>query len=415
MRVIKWILFVMSIICFLSFAYLYKDLNILKQTDYDIILKELNVAETESVIEYHTYGTHLNIRGNFDESSSIILKSRDNELEYNLYKKNDYRETSEYLNTGIDLETINTGKYYVFLKTIDKYYKLENKTEYPSIEYYTITRNNSNNKINIYFDDTMRITVKEELLPEEYYDIVIDPGHGSDMEGAYNKTYGYKESTLNLDNSKLLKQKLEQAGLKVKLTRENDKNTAYYGVNSRTGIPYEVKAKFMVSMHMNSSNTSMGNGGIEIYAANGDDYTFPRITAKKVVDNTNSQYSPNPLHKIENGVYMRTFSNEDIKDSTKTANKKGYVPYNLNTSMTYYFFIREVGGYMTQAFSDGRTEYPENPYRNYNQGIESYLIELGYINSNTNVKDIVNNKDKYMEAVKDGILEYLNLNTKIEE
>ena len=43
MRTIKWILFIVAIICLLSFAFLYKDINILIQTDYDIILKELNV------------------------------------------------------------------------------------------------------------------------------------------------------------------------------------------------------------------------------------------------------------------------------------------------------------------------------------------------------------------------------------
>ena len=166
----------------------------------------------------------------------------------------------------------------------------------------------------------------------------------------------------------------------------------------------------MLSMHLNSSASNIGNGGIEVYVANGDNYEFARNVVKKVVDNTNSGYSPNPLHKKENGVYLRTYSNDDIKSSTKTANKEGYVPYNLNTSMTYYFFIREVGGYMTQAFSDGRAQYPENPYRNYNQGTESYLIELGYINSNNNIKDIINNRDKYMECIKDSVLEYLNIN-----
>ena len=68
-----------------------------------------------------------------------------------------------------------------------KYYTIENKTEYNESIYYTITKNNSNKKIEISFDsfnleekriNYMKIDVKNSKLPKDVYDIVIDPGHG---------------------------------------------------------------------------------------------------------------------------------------------------------------------------------------------------------------------------------------------
>ena len=104
--------------------------------------------------------------------------------------------TSELINEGIDLEKIESNEYYVFVK-VDfedgtyKYYSMKNETQYKgtereNIEYYTITKNGSNNKIDIKFEEYtekeksleyMDIDVNKTELPEDVYDIVIDPGH----------------------------------------------------------------------------------------------------------------------------------------------------------------------------------------------------------------------------------------------
>ena len=115
------------------------------------------------------------------------------------------------------------------------------------------------------------------------------------------------------------------------------------------------------------------------------------------------------------GVYMRVYSPSDIKSQTNDAKKNGYEPYNFTDHETYYYFIRETGGIMTHAFSDGRNpKYKENLYRNRNQAVESYLCELGYISHNEDLKNIINNKDNYIKALKESVLTYAEIPKEIE-
>ena len=101
-----------------------------------------------------------------------------------------------------------------------KYYTIKNTTEYGEITYYTITKNNSNNKIEIKFNNYkteekninyMLIESKIAHLPKDVYDVVIDPGHGGSDVGAKYK--GYEEANLTLEYSKILKRELEDLGL----------------------------------------------------------------------------------------------------------------------------------------------------------------------------------------------------------
>lgn len=159
--------------------------------------------ETASVTEYIVYGTHLNINGSLNidtsniQSVSLEMKTSTEEvskevaLTYTLEENKIEFATSDLINEGIDLEDLDINEYYIFLKVQlpdeeDKYYSLKNDTSYENVEYYTITRENKNNKIDIdfanYFEDDkkinyMYISVNNSKLPENVYDVVIDPGH----------------------------------------------------------------------------------------------------------------------------------------------------------------------------------------------------------------------------------------------
>ena len=66
--------------------------------------------------------------------------------------------STEKINEGLDLENLSTGSYYVLLKVTFsnsdvKYYSLKNSSEYSDLTYYTITKNNYNNKIDISFNN----------------------------------------------------------------------------------------------------------------------------------------------------------------------------------------------------------------------------------------------------------------------
>ena len=391
---------------------------------YSTLLENIDVVNTVDVLEYTIYGKHFNLKSNYNQLSaesdidnvSIVLKSVDNELEYDVFFIDDIITTNEYINRGILLDDIPIGEYLIFLKVgkddVITYYNLINQSSYQELIYYTLTKNYKNKKIVIDSDvyenySYMYLEVSETSLPENVYDVVIDPGHGGADSGAINGKY--QEDAINLEYGLMLKDALTDLGLKVKLTREDDVSLKTYGHGSRTAIPYETKAKLMLSIHLNSSNSYVGNGGVEVYTASGDDLYFARNIANSIVENTSTVYSPNAYNRKEKGVYTRVYSADDIKDTKKSAIEDGWEPYEIDDNTTYYYFIRETGGIMTKAFADGRNpKYEANPYYNSNHGVEAYLVELGYISNSKNLKILLNEKEKYVKAIKESVLNYLN-------
>ena len=389
--------------------------------EFQDILEQIDINNYIPLDEYYIYGKHFNLKfkknsiADFNEVK-VVLKNDEQEFTFNLYEDEGYYKTSEYLNMGINLEKVPVGNYIILIKTIKDdvktYYNLVNNTSYSDLDYYTMTKNGKNNHITMKFlsynnSYYFRLNCVEEKLPEDVYDVVLDPGHGGNDSGAVNGKY--KESTINLEYGLMLKEALEDIGLKVKMTREENINPGFYGKNTRTGIPYEAHAKLMLSLHLNSTNTYIKTPGIEVYTAYGDDYTFASTIAKNIITETKTDYSNNPLNRVSDGVYMRVYSKDDINTSHKKAKKGNYEPYDIDSTTTYYYFIRETGGYMTKGFNDGRNpDYDENIYRKNNIGVEAYLVELGYISSGSNLKTILNNKESYVRALKNSILEYIN-------
>ena len=385
---------------------------------YEDLLKEIGEKKA-SIDTFAIYGKFLNLKGSLptsDGNYSIVFKNNEEEITIPITTDGTRFTTSNYINDGINLEKLKTGHYLILLcdksKETVKYYNLENNTEYHDNKYYTMTRDNKNNLIT--FDEKTfenykywELNIKEEKLPNDIYDIVIDPGHGGVDSGATNGKYN--ESTFTLDYAKTLKAALEEEGLKVKLTREEDKQIENYGVASRTGIPYETKAKLMLSIHLNSSGYK-NQKGVEIYYAYEDNNSYAKLLADNIVKYANTVYSNNSENKVLDGAYMRVYSRANIDALAKEAKSLGYEPYNLSNHETYYFFIRETGGINTHAFSDGRNpKYKENIYRNSNQGVEAYLLELGYISNNDDLKNVINNKDGYIKAMKESVLKYAEI------
>ena len=169
-----------------------------------------------------------------------------------------------------------------------------------------------------------------------------------------------------------------------------------YSENGRISIACKSKAKLMISFHVNNGAKNLS--GFEIYSPSKSDLKFAEMMANKIKEYSNINFSNNKSFKKSDGVYVRNFTNNVIKEYENTANKKGYEPYNLTTETPYLYTIREVGGIATEAYVDGRnTAYDKNEYYNSNQGIECYQIELGYIK--TDLEIIKNEKENYIRAI----------------
>lgn len=388
----------------------------------------LNVEdEFAELEEYFIYGRYFNLKGVIGLEQENIKKLQlgfyHNEFYYYdlLYEKEEQEihfQLSDYLNDGILLDEIAYGKYYLFLvityidKEEDKtlYYRIMNDTFYPKTSYYSLSFYEKEIVIQTENDyPTMVLDVCKEKK-KDVYDIVIDPGHGG-MDGGAS-FFKYKESSLTYEIASLLKKKLVQYGFRVMLTHQGnipmDEVMDNYGMNGRSVIPQRVKAKYLFSLHLNSSTVDTVRG-LEIYTASGIQYDFIRRLASNLVEDTGLSYSKNMDYQIENGIYSRNFTRNEIEESQVEAKRKGRMAYEITTRSNYFYMIRETGGFMTGAYVDNRNEQSvgENPYYNSNVGVESYILELGFISNRQDLNNLLEKKEQYAKSIAKTIYEAL--------
>lgn len=397
-------------------------------------VQEKNANLTEFII----YGTHLNLKGEINEKTpelknvNLVFATLDGEDEKIKLKFEEEEgkitfSTTDLLNEGIDLETIKINKHYMLIeleygKKETKYYSIQNATEYGDAVYYTITKNGTNNKIDIKFSEYkteeqntkyMLIEAKHAKLPKDVYDVVVDAGHGGADNGAeYN---GYYEANLTLEYANMIKKELEKLGLKVQITRDGTEDKETFGVysvydeNGRVNIVGKSKAKYVFSVHLNSIEISNSQSGVEIYAPTKINLKFAKSFADNIVKYANTTYSDlDANYEIEKGVYVRTFKDWEIEDSNEDARKGGYAPYTITKDTPYLYMLRETGGIATGAYVDGRNKnYGKNQYYNSNIGVEAYLLELGYLNNKKNLNNLLTNKEGYVKGVVEAIKEQL--------
>lgn len=387
-------------------------------------LSKIDYTVKGNITYYDIYGIHMNFKGNFKledgfSDPKLVLANSSKEKVISWKLENDGNKysfkTSDYINDGINLESLDNGTYYFLIKVNDgedvKYFPLINDTDYSDLTYYTLTKNNSNKVIDITWDkyqgnEVLGFHIKNTTLPDDVYDITIDPGHdGNDAgmivcengdvpssSGKCSRSKAYKESDINFKVSKALKDELEGLGYKVKLTRNSKDDTVpTYGDMGSGTTANATKSKFNIALHHNSTNVPGGMSstyGLEVYVAGDSKFDLARLLVKNICKYANTSVSTKEEFKVEDGIYQR-FSDD------------GETPY--------YYMIREVGGIATGAYVDGsNTKYDENPYYNSNNTAEGYLLELGYIDNVKNLKNILNNPKGYAKGIASALKEYLN-------
>lgn len=398
----------------------------------DIPKKETE-EEVAVISEYFIYGNHLNIKGsleitnkNYQSIALTLYNGRDKDIEINTQIEDNKINfnTSEFINEGLYLDDLERGTYYLFLKLtyenpedkenpLTKYYILKNETKYPKTTYYTLTKYNNQILINSENDyPTLSFNINENKN-KDIYDITIDPGHGGmDGGGAAND---YKETDFTPEISKRIKNNLEKAGLKVKLTHEEGELTKNevldeYNQHGRAVIPNEVKSKYTFSIHINK-NVSSKVRGIEVYTPANIDYSLAKLLAENIVSKTDLDYSTNKLFKEYDGIYTHNFTEKEIISSLAGYEEKNYNPYNVTTNSNYLYMIRETGGYMTGAYVDDSNpkEVGVNPYYNSNIGNETYLLEIGYLSNSSDLNILLESKNTLADAISDAIIAELGL------
>ena len=404
-----------------------------------------NVDDTASVTEYYTYGTVFHLSGTFTDDNvdtltgiSLILQEADAEpaaesdattyeLEYETTLTTVTFTISDAINEGVDLESISDGAYVLLLQLTysnkeTEYLTLEDGTSESDITYYTVTKDDTNQKISIGFSmDTgneelsyLSFVVAESELPENVYDIVIDAGHGGSDTGALSVDSQYNEADLVLEYALDLKEELEDLGYKVAITRDgtesDEEDTAYtmYDSDGRVNVACATQAKMCICLHMNSnSEAGMATSGLQIYCTNRGNTEFAELLADSIVANAGTSYSDMTTYQVANGVYCRPYSSSDVTEANEAAASAGYDPYDLDTTTDYYYMIRELGGIATGAYVDGRnTTHGANAYVNSNQGVECFLVELGFITDNVDITNMLNNESGNITGITSAIAEW---------
>lgn len=387
-------------------------------------------TKTANITSFYTYGRAFNLKGeisgvskdNFESVKLLVTDGIEYEKEYELnYELNDsvlsFISSNE-INSGLIIDELTGQEYYILLRlklnnSIEpRYYSFSNNSELKNIDYYTVTKDGKNRKVEIGFAskeldekeyNLLKFSITEENLPEDVYDIVIDAGHGGTDVG--ENAGSVTEADVTLEYAKLLKSSLEEKGYKVFLTRD-DENSDYYNYTNmydqdgRITLACKSKAKLMISLHINQGNSSLK--GLEIYCPCNSNLELAKQIASKINEYSSIELSNSSSFKEEDGVYVRNFTKAEIKAFAKTAEDKGYEPYPITTDTPYLYTIRETGGIATNAYVDGRnTSYSANEYYNSNQGLECYQIELGYIKNDLEV--ITNEKENYIKAITEAV------------
>ncbi|NLC63513.1 MAG: AMIN domain-containing protein [Thermoanaerobacterales bacterium] len=110
--------------------------------------------------------------------------------------------------------------------------------------------------------------------------VVIDPGHGGSDPGAV--CGNIREKDLNLDIGLKLKNILEERGLKVFMTRQDD---TYMSTYARAGMANELNADVFVSIHHNASESPSGSGTETLYYPDTEKEALASAIQKSMVKN----------------------------------------------------------------------------------------------------------------------------------
>ena len=400
---------------------------------------------TAVIRTYYTYGAFFQAEGTADLSSldgtakgiqkaALQLRTGNGEedrtsfeIPFSVSKGKLSFRTAKHLDEGLCLDTLETGDTAVFLELTRKDGSTdllalsdgtgtEKTGPQDAIEYYTLPYgHHGHRRVTSAFErtgttETLVFHTKRSRLPSDVYDIVVDPGHGGKDPGAQSGPY--KESDVVLDIGKKVANALESAGYKVLLTRDGTEdpnmNMAYteYDKDGRVNRTCGSRAKLCLSLHLNQNKHGSQNG-VQIYRAwqAGDD--FAKSLADELVAATALDYSTMG-GRTAKGVYVRTFSNRDLAAERSKARKKGYTFYDATTSTDYYFMIREYGCLATGAYVDGRNPaYGTNEYRDFPQGVESCLCELGFLSNEHDRGTLLNDQRGIAKALTRAVDAYI--------
>ncbi|SCV18541.1 Putative N-acetylmuramoyl-L-alanine amidase YrvJ [Bacillus cereus] len=117
----------------------------------------------------------------------------------------------------------------------------------------------------------MKGTVNEDRNSEKA--IILDPGHGGNDPGSIGSN-GTREKDITLKTAKNIQKKLEEKGMTVILTREDD---TFVSLKDRVAIAQNKSADLFLSIHYDGFTTSDVNGVTTYYNKGLREWTIAKM------------------------------------------------------------------------------------------------------------------------------------------
>ncbi|MEY8380860.1 hypothetical protein [Ileibacterium valens] len=365
-------------------------------------------ADTYQISDYTLYG----------ETLSLYNSRYQNGIRDDLYGRNVLLrniETGDQLtytfagaaDSGIPLGELDAGVYEVYVYDGFTPKRVKMADEFHADPFTTIRRDKTVSTVNmdasketlkkfgIETDENyLYLTVTSSLPKVKIIDVMIDPSGllkyelSSMVEEGYISE-GFNEAEQSYEFAKQIQLYLEEAGLRVEISRDKDEPVSYYGVNSRVGKGYTKQAKVFLGLGMDESDNPLP---YILTSPFSNGFLANSISHCLMENGIELQYIPDAPDRLDYGVAYDTY---------QVSADYEVLPYTL------YPQLRETGGKVTYAGLSAGTE--NNANFSTNPGM--YGIEFLYASTDSPSSQayFVQNRDLMAKSIAQGIIEYFNI------
>lgn len=319
------------------------------------------------------------------------------------------------IDSGISLGTLDEGIYEIYV--YDHY--LRKRVYFADTLYsepfYTMRRDGRVKNVQIVADrDYLKnykvefdknyafLTVISQMPKIKVVDIILDPSGNvyNDYANSLDTGMGNSrimETETSMQLALKVKEHLEKAGLRVRLSREGDETSGYYGTDSRAGKGYASSAKVFLNLSMlNDENTL---------------YNRPYMMISPLTKSSLANHVA--YYMMENGLELTNAVAEEMLEQGVTYD--GYVQKEDGSFTHFSQFpqLRETGGKATFA---GESDI-STANQQYEDAYGMYGIMFRYCNlaNDDSITYYLDHEDEIARLLANGILDFYGIEAVINE
>lgn len=365
------------------------------------IIRMRDYAKTMPVEDYGMYGESLGLyRNQYNVLENDFYTGKTFFLNNLCYDEEAAYMMDQELDRKLPINELKNGFYELeVLDGLDRYF-LESEDKIKE-SFYGVSRDGFVKKATIHADENLFLDEKGQALleknivyleieeverPNDHYDIALDPSRLVELWEGFIDYGSNREDVVEAHAMYRLaedvQKELEKHGLKVGIVRTDDKAKNINDKGGRIDTAYQMKAKYYLGFAFPSSNFDHDKGVTVLYSSHSSNYPAT-VMMKTLKEKTSIEPSHWTGEDDIDGVYP-TYREEGLDRKTE---------------------IRETGGKFTGAGLSGYNDFAKNK----KQGMQTLVIEYGYMSSDHDFKVWQTEYDKIVDATVEGILRFLKI------